>query len=66
MIRAVAGRVADIDADMRRAERIRRARRLAGRSGFNLPLFPTTTIGSFPQTAEVRKARAAHAKGDAE
>ena len=30
---------------------------------FNLPAFPTTTIGSFPQTAEVRKARAAHAKG---
>ncbi|MBV5270393.1 MAG: 5-methyltetrahydropteroyltriglutamate--homocysteine S-methyltransferase, partial [Afipia sp.] len=25
--------------------------------------FPTTTIGSFPQTEEVRKARAAHAKG---
>ncbi len=24
----------------------------------NLPLFPTTTIGSFPQTAEVREARA--------
>jgi 5-methyltetrahydropteroyltriglutamate--homocysteine methyltransferase len=30
---------------------------------FNLPAFPTTTIGSFPQTAEIRKARAAHAKG---
>src|SRR5262245_51463804 len=29
-----------------------------------LPLFPTTTIGSFPQTAEVRKARAAHRKGE--
>lgn len=28
-----------------------------------LPPFPTTTIGSFPQTEEVRKARAAHAKG---
>ena len=28
-----------------------------------LPAFPTTTIGSFPQTAEVRKARAAHVKG---
>ena len=28
-----------------------------------LPAFPTTTIGSFPQTSEVRKARAAHAKG---
>lgn len=30
----------------------------------NLPLLPTTTIGSFPQTAEVRKARAAHGKGE--
>ncbi|KAJ2162874.1 methionine-synthesizing 5- methyltetrahydropteroyltriglutamate--homocysteine methyltransferase [Coemansia sp. RSA 552] len=29
----------------------------------NLPLFPTTTIGSFPQTAEVRKARAQFRKG---
>jgi 5-methyltetrahydropteroyltriglutamate--homocysteine methyltransferase len=29
----------------------------------NLPAFPTTTIGSFPQTVDVRKARAAHAKG---
>ncbi len=32
------------------------------RQRFNLPAFPTTTIGSFPQTAEVRKARAAHVK----
>lgn len=29
----------------------------------DLPAFPTTTIGSFPQTQEVRKARAAHKKG---
>ncbi|MDN5782541.1 MAG: 5-methyltetrahydropteroyltriglutamate--homocysteine S-methyltransferase, partial [Luteimonas sp.] len=28
-----------------------------------LPAFPTTTIGSFPQTSEVRKARAQHKKG---
>jgi len=28
-----------------------------------LPAFPTTTIGSFPQTESVRKARAAHARG---
>ena len=28
-----------------------------------LPALATTTIGSFPQTAEVRQARAAHAKG---
>ncbi|MGR7993927.1 5-methyltetrahydropteroyltriglutamate--homocysteine S-methyltransferase [Xanthobacter sp. ZOL 2024] len=33
------------------------------RRRFALPAFPTTTIGSFPQTAEVRQARAAHAKG---
>ncbi len=33
------------------------------RERFRLPAFPTTTIGSFPQTAEVRKARAAHGKG---
>ena len=29
-----------------------------------LPMFPTTTIGSFPQTRDVRRARAAHKKGD--
>ena len=33
------------------------------RARFKLPAFPTTTIGSFPQTADVRNARAAHAKG---
>jgi len=30
---------------------------------FNLPAFPTTTIGSFPQTTEVRAKRAALKKG---
>ncbi|WP_027728872.1 5-methyltetrahydropteroyltriglutamate--homocysteine S-methyltransferase [Treponema sp. C6A8] len=30
---------------------------------FNLPLFPTTTIGSFPQTKDVRANRAAYKKG---
>ncbi|XQJ29227.1 5-methyltetrahydropteroyltriglutamate-homocysteine S-methyltransferase [Leishmania guyanensis] len=29
----------------------------------NLPLWPTTTIGSFPQTAELRAQRLAHKKG---
>ena len=33
------------------------------RTRFNLPVFPTTTIGSFPQTAEVRAARAAWRAG---
>ncbi len=31
---------------------------------FNLPLFPTTTIGSFPQTADVRKNRQDFRKGN--
>lgn len=30
----------------------------------NLPLFPTTTIGSFPQTAEIRAARALWRQGE--
>jgi len=60
----VEGRIAEIDDKMKQrksgfAERSRlQARKLA------LPRFPTTTIGSFPQTADVRKARAAHAKGE--
>lgn len=31
---------------------------------FNLPLLPTTTIGSFPQTKEVKSMRARHTKGE--
>ena len=30
----------------------------------NLPLLPTTTIGSFPQTADIRASRAAFKKGE--
>jgi 5-methyltetrahydropteroyltriglutamate--homocysteine methyltransferase len=30
------------------------------RAEFKLPAYPTTSIGSFPQTAEIREARAAH------
>ncbi|OOF43132.1 5-methyltetrahydropteroyltriglutamate--homocysteine S-methyltransferase [Rodentibacter rarus] len=33
-------------------------------SWLNLPLLPTTSIGSFPQTKEIRLARAAFKKGD--
>jgi 5-methyltetrahydropteroyltriglutamate--homocysteine methyltransferase len=33
-------------------------RREVQRPNLDLPLFPTTTIGSYPQTAEIRKARA--------
>ena len=31
---------------------------------WQLPAFPTTTIGSFPQTAEIRQARAAYKRGE--
>lgn len=34
------------------------AERRSAQASLNLPLLPTTTIGSFPQTAEVRKNRA--------
>lgn len=49
-------------------EMTRRKSPFAGRADlqrerFGLPAFPTTTIGSFPQTADVRKARAARDKG---
>ena len=34
------------------------------RAALDLPLLPTTTIGSFPQTAEIRKTRAAYKRGE--
>lgn len=39
------------------------SRRDKQRQKFNLPAYPTTTIGSFPQTRDVREARAAFKKG---
>lgn len=38
-------------------------RYVAQQARLNLPLFPTTTIGSFPQTSEIRASRAAWKKG---
>jgi 5-methyltetrahydropteroyltriglutamate--homocysteine methyltransferase len=38
-------------------------RRELQQGAFKLPMFPTTTIGSFPQTAEIRAARAAFRAG---
>ena len=40
------------------------ARRRTAQADLGLPPLPTTTIGSFPQTGDVRKARAAHRRGD--
>ena len=40
------------------------AERNKAQEALGLPQLPTTTIGSFPQTAEIRAARAAHRKGE--
>jgi 5-methyltetrahydropteroyltriglutamate--homocysteine methyltransferase len=60
---AVAARIAAVTQAMAQRTSSFEARAAVQRQRFKLPAFPTTTIGSFPQTADVRKARAAHAKG---
>ncbi len=40
------------------------SRKIKQHAALNLPLFPTTTIGSFPQTTEVRNWRAKLKKGE--
>jgi 5-methyltetrahydropteroyltriglutamate--homocysteine methyltransferase len=54
-------------AELRSSETHRRStyafRRAGQQKRFNLPLYPTTTIGSFPQTQEVREARARFKSG---
>jgi 5-methyltetrahydropteroyltriglutamate--homocysteine methyltransferase len=59
----VQARMASVTKDMASRPAAFPSRRMLQRTRLNLPSFPTTTIGSFPQTEEVRKARAAHAKG---
>ena len=61
--KAVAERLKAVTPAMAKRRSVFAARAKAQRDKFGLPAFPTTTIGSFPQTSEVRKARAAHAKG---
>ena len=60
----VAERVAAITPAMRERNLPYAARAKAQAELLNLPAFPTTTIGSFPQTAEVRHARARHNRGE--
>lgn len=42
----------------------RRERQALQKKEFGLPLLPTTTIGSFPQTQEVKKNRSSYRKGE--
>ena len=61
---AVAERTASVDEAMLQRASAYAARREAQNRTIRLPRFPTTTIGSFPQTSEIRKARAARRSGD--
>ncbi|MFC8045805.1 5-methyltetrahydropteroyltriglutamate--homocysteine S-methyltransferase [Nocardia sp. NPDC057353] len=62
-VAAVRERLANLDADA-----VRRApadeRRILQQERLNLPLLPTTTIGSYPQTGRIRVARAELRRGE--
>lgn len=60
---AVAARLAAVAPDAERRAAPFAERRAAQRARLDLPLFPATTIGSFPQTEAVRHLRAQHARG---
>jgi len=60
----VKSRVANITVSDDKRKSTFATRRKSQIEALNLPLFPTTTIGSFPQTAEVRSWRAKFKKGE--
>ena len=60
----VAERLAAVTEEMLHRRSPYAERRPLQRARLELPLFPTTTIGSFPQTAEIRKARRDYKAGD--
>jgi len=60
----VKNRVASIAKDDDQRQNTFAARRQKQAEALKLPLFPTTTIGSFPQTPEVRSWRAKFKKGE--
>lgn len=62
----VEDRVAAIDASMAERDSPFAARKPKQEKHLDLPRFPTTTIGSFPQRSEIRSKRAAYKRGDLE
>lgn len=60
---AVKERVAAITPDFKQRKSPFAQRQKIQREALGLPKFPTTTIGSFPQTSDIRKARADFKKG---
>jgi 5-methyltetrahydropteroyltriglutamate--homocysteine methyltransferase len=61
--REVRDRLAGLPADADRRRSPFAVRRAVQRRVLELPAFPTTTIGSFPQTDTIRSARAAYRRG---
>jgi 5-methyltetrahydropteroyltriglutamate--homocysteine methyltransferase len=60
----VAERTANITPQMSQRQNPYEIRRTLQQQRLNLPLFPTTTIGSFPQTNAIRQARKAYREGN--
>jgi len=61
---AVQKRMAAITPEMAKRKNPFATRRPLQQADLKLPPFPTTTIGSFPQTADIRNARAAFKRGE--
>ncbi len=60
----VKSRMASLEPSMFARESNFKKRREKQHAALGLPTFPTTSIGSFPQTKEIREARAAFKRGD--
>eukprot|EP00968_Pinguiococcus_pyrenoidosus_P020928 scaffold2608_cov245-Pinguiococcus_pyrenoidosus.AAC.7 len=63
---AVEARVAKISPEMYQRKTAFSDRCAIQREHLSLPMYPTTTIGSFPQTPEIRQTRAAYRSGKME
>lgn len=61
---AVRERVANITEQLFQRQSPYQSRAIKQAQQFKLPLLPTTTIGSFPQTADIRNARLRYRKGE--
>ena len=61
---AVKARLGQVNDTMKKRQSAFATRLMAQKKSLKLPLLPTTTIGSFPQTSEIRAARARFRRGD--
>jgi len=61
---AVKARVSNITPEITNRKSPFADRQKVQHAALDLPLYPTTTIGSFPQTPDIRKARSAFKKGE--